>query len=136
MDGVDLVQARAPTEREAPVSAKPQAPVAAAQETSCGMCAGSGSPSQSGMAWLAKHRGWVMLGSAAVAGTGLALGEGWVTVAGLAPLLYTAPCAIMMLFCMKGMSGGMQTTQNPAPTPVPPPAADATRLMSETEKQA
>ena len=130
MDGIDLVQARVPTEREAPVSAKPQAPVAAEQGASCGM---SGSPS---LSWVAKRRGWVVLGSAAVVGTGLALGEGWVTVAGLAPLLYTAPCAIMMLFCMKGMSGGTQATQNAASTPVPPVAADATRLVSGTEKQA
>lgn len=138
MDGVDLVQARVPPEPEAPVPAKPQAPAAAAQGMSCcGMSSsGSGAPSQSGMAWVARHRGWVVLGSAAVAGTGVALGEGWVTVAGLAPLLYSAPCAVMMLFCMKGMSGGMQATQDPAPTPVPPVAADATRLVSETEKQA
>ena len=125
--GVTEVQARVPTEGEAPVAAKPQVPVAAEQGASCGMCAGSPS-----LSWVAKHRGWVVVGSAAVAGTGLALGEGWVTVAGLAPLLYTAPCAIMMLFCMKGMSGmsqGTQTAQNPAPPPVSPPAAD-------TEKQA
>lgn len=127
MDGIDLVQARVPTEREAPVSAKPQAPVAAEQGASCGM----GSPS---LSWVAKHRGWVVLGLAAVAGTGVALGEGWVTIAGLTPILYSLPCAVMMLFCMKGMGGGTQTAQNPAP--VSPPAADATRLVSETEKQA
>ncbi len=136
MDGIDMVQARVPTEREVPVSAKPEAPVAAKQGASCGMCLSSGSPSQSGMAWVAKHRGWVVLGSAAVAGTGVALGEGWVTVAGLAPLLYAAPCAVMMMYCMKGMGGKSQATQNPAPTPVPPPAADAARLVSETENQA
>ena len=84
------------------------------------MCHASGSPSQSGVAWLAKHRGWVMLGSAAVAGTGLALGEGWVTFAGLAPLLYSLPCAAMMVFCMKGMSSGMQKAQNQDPASVPP----------------
>jgi hypothetical protein len=72
----------------------------------------------------------------AVAGTGLALGEGWVTVAGLAPLLYAAPCALMIAFCMRGMRRGMQSTQEPASTPAPPVAADATRLATETEKQA
>ena len=81
------------------------------------MCQSSGSLSPG---WLIKHRGWIIAGAAAVAGTGVALGEGWVTIAGLAPLLYSAPCAVMMLFCMKGMSRGMQTTQEQTETPVPP----------------
>jgi hypothetical protein len=98
------------------------------------MSHGSGSPTQS---WLANRRGWVVLGSAAVAGTGLALGEGWVTVAGLAPVLYTLPCAAMMMFCMKGMSRGMQTTQGQTSSPPPPVAAGAAQsLVTEPEKQA
>jgi hypothetical protein len=89
------------------------------------------------MAWLAKRRGWVVLGGAAVAGTGLALGEGWATVAGLAPLLYAAPCAVMMMFCMRGMSRGMQMTQNQTSSPRPPAAAgDAETLIPQPEKQA
>ena len=28
------------------------------------------------------------------------------TIAALAPLLYILPCAVMMLFCMRGMSQG------------------------------
>lgn len=134
MDGVGLVQARNPAERETPVTAVPQAPVAAAQGASCGMGQGSGSSS---LSWMGKHRGWVFLGGAAVAGTGLALGEGWVTVAGLAPLLYAAPCAAMMFFCMKGMSGGMQGTQNQAQNQTLTPAAvpDTPQAMTETEKQ-
>lgn len=135
MDGVDLVQARVPTEGEAPVAAKPQAPIAAEQGASCGMCHGSGSPS---LSWVGKHRGWVLLGGAAVAGTGLALGAGWVTVSALAPLLYAAPCAVMMVFCMKGMSRGMQAqdqTQNQTASPPPAAVADAPQPIAELEKQ-
>jgi hypothetical protein len=83
----------------------------------CPMCHSSGSLSP---AWLQKRRGWIIAGGAAVAGMGVALGEGWVTIAGLAPILYSLPCAVMMLFCMKGMSRGMQTTQEQSQTPVPP----------------
>lgn len=117
METVDLVQARAFTEHAAPVSAKLQGPRPAEPGAACPMCHGSDSSAQS---WLAKRRGWVALGGAAVAGTGLALGEGWVTFAGLAPLLYAAPCAVMMMFCMKGMSGGKQTAQNQSPSTPPP----------------
>jgi hypothetical protein len=77
--------------------------------------------------WLSKRRGWLILGGAAVAGTGVALGEGWVTIAGLTPILYSLPCAVMMLFCMKGMSRGMQTqdqAQNQTAPVTPAPAAD------------
>jgi hypothetical protein len=77
-----------------------------------------------------------VLGSAAVAGTGLALGEGWVTVAGLAPVLYTLPCAAMMMFCMKGMSRGAQMTQDQTTSPLPVAAGGAQRLIAEPEKQA
>ena len=118
METVDLVQVRASTEPEAPVLTAHQAPVSAGQEAICSMCHASGLPTQS---WLAKRRGWVVLGSAAVVGTGLALGEGWVTVAGLAPLLYSLPCAAMMVSCMKGMSRGTQVTPDQNPSPIPPP---------------
>jgi hypothetical protein len=132
MDGVDLMQARVPAQGEGSASAKPDAAVAAAQGAGCGMCAISGSPMQS---WLAKRRGWVLLGGAAVAGTGLALGEGWVTVAGLAPLLYTAPCAIMMYFCMRGMNHGTQAAPNQTPASPPATAANAPRADAELENQ-
>jgi hypothetical protein len=41
--------------------------VSTEQEVACPMCHGSGSPTQS---WLANRRGWVVLGSAAIAGAG------------------------------------------------------------------
>src|SRR5260370_36757562 len=132
METANSVQARVSTELEAPMPTKPQAPVSTEQGAACPMCHSSGSL----QSWLAKRRGWVLLGGAAVAGTGLALGEGWVTVAGLAPLLYAAPCAVMMIFCMKGMSRGMQTPQDQASSMVPPTTHnDATRITPELEKQ-
>jgi hypothetical protein len=151
MEMVDSVQARAAsepqpraaTELEAPGPIERQAPVSASQGTACPMCVGAGSSSQSGLAWLAKRRGWVLLGSAAVGGTGVALGEGWVTIEGLAPLLYTLPCAVMMIFCMKGMSRGMQTTQDQTSSPPPdrntqsqPPDRDkrATNIASDVAR--
>lgn len=136
MDGIELAQARMPAEQQTPVSAKPQAPAAAAQGASCGMCAGSGSSS---LGLMGRYRGWVLLGGTAVAGTGLALGEGWVTVAGLTPLLYSLPCAVMMIFCMRGMSHGTQGAQNQAQnqtsSSAPPTAADA-QPTTELERQA
>jgi hypothetical protein len=52
----------------------------------------------------------------------LALGQRWLAVANLLPLLYVLPCAAMMFMCMKGMSHGRQTAtpqtapRNEAPT--------------------
>ena len=135
MDGIELAQARLPAEQETPVMVKPQSLAAAPQGASCGMCQGSGSSSAG---WLGRYRGWILLGGAAVAGTGLALGEGWVTVAGLTPLLYSLPCAVMMIFCMRGMSHGTQAAQNQAQnqtsSSAPPTAADA-QPTTELERQ-
>ena len=136
METVDALRAPAvidngavPTTHAAPVLATPA-------NAACGMCGGSGSLSAG---WVAKRRGWIIAGAAAVAGTGVALGEGWLSVSALAPLLYAAPCAIMMVFCMKGMSRGMQVqgqTQNQAVSPPPSAGADAPRAVPELEKQA
>jgi len=63
------------------------------------------------------------------AAAALALGQRWVAVADLVPLLYVLPCAAMMFVCMKGMSHGQQTdtsqnsTRNDAPTH-PTPGTD------------
>ena len=107
-------------------------PVPSANAGACPIWHSSGSPS---LGWAARRRGWIIGGAAAVAGMGVALGAGWITVGALAPLLYSAPCAIMMLFCMKGMMGQRQQTQNQA-APPPPAIADATRPIPELEKQA
>lgn len=101
-----------------------QAPVPAESEMACPITRGLGSPLQN---WLVKRRGWVVIGLIAVTGTGVALGEGWITVAGLAPLLYTLPCAVMMMFCMRGMMSQGQSSAPPqtsSPVPPAPPAAD------------
>lgn len=108
MERTDVMQAPAPAETEAvyPISR------------------GSGSPLPS---WLTKRKGWVAGGLIAVTGTGVALGEGWVTVAGLAPLLYTLPCAVMMMFCMRGMMSQGQNSapqQTSSPVPPAPPTTD------------
>jgi len=46
----------------------------------------------------------------------LGLGQNWLTIAGLLPLLYLLPCAAMMFMCMKGMNHGPQATAAPAST--------------------
>lgn len=136
METVDALRApavidsrAAQTTHAAPVPATPA-------NAGCGMFAGSGSLSAG---WVAKRRGWIIAGAAAVAGTSVALGEGWLSLSALAPLLYTAPCAIMMLFCMKGMSRSMQAqdqTQNQTASPPAAGIADAPRPIPELEKQA
>ena len=49
----------------------------------------------------------------------LALGEKWVAMSAVAPLLYVLPCAVMMFMCMKGMnhgrSGGSSDAASQAP---------------------
>ena len=64
--------------------------------------------------------GWVSRGlviaaavTTAAAVGALALGQRWLAVVDLLPLLYALPCAAMMFMCMKGRSHGRQagTTQ-------------------------
>lgn len=52
----------------------------------------------------------IALGLAVLLGlTILGLGQNWLTVASLLPLLYVLPCAAMMLMCMKGMNNAPQS---------------------------
>ncbi len=44
----------------------------------------------------------------------LGLGQNWLTIAGLPPLLNVLPCAAMMFRCMKGMKHGPQAGTAPA----------------------
>lgn len=115
---VPLALERAALETPHPVlspatAEKPVEP--AGKSAGCGMCG----PGPLSRGWVAKRRSWIVLGALAVAGTGVALGEGWVTVAALAPILYILPCAVMMLFCMKGINRGTQAQQEQAAPPVP-----------------
>jgi hypothetical protein len=136
METADVLRAPVVVERGVMETAHAApAPVPAEKAVGCPMCHSSGSLAPG---WLAKRRGWLMLSGAAVAGTGVALGEGWVTIAGLAPILYSLPCALMMVFCMRGMSRGMQTqdqSQNQASPILPAATADAPQAIPELEQK-
>jgi len=67
--------------------------------------------------WL-NRRVMIVLGLAVVVGlTALGLGQNWLTVAGLLPLLYVLPCAALMFMCMKGMNHSPQAGSTPASSP-------------------
>jgi hypothetical protein len=123
------------TKLDAPIPAKPQAHVSTEQGAACPMCRGSGSSSP--QSWLAKRRGWVLLGEAAVAGTGLALGEGWGDTRRVGAAALCGALRRDDVLLHEGMSGGTQASQDQASAPAPPVAAgDAKRLVPEPEKQA
>ncbi len=48
----------------------------------------------------------IVAGAALIGLLLLALGEKWVALSAVAPLLYILPCAVMMFMCMKGMNHG------------------------------
>jgi uncharacterized membrane protein YfcA len=73
--------------------------------------------------WLSQRRGLILGGGAVVAAVALALGQHWLTIAALAPLLYLLPCALMMYMCMKGH--GHHVEAPPAPTTDKPGGTDA-----------
>jgi hypothetical protein len=78
-------------------------------------------PAADGSSWLVRRRGLVIAVAMVAAASALALGQGWLAVADLVPLLFLMPCAVMM-FMMTGMNHGQQTdtsqnsTRNDAPT--------------------
>ena len=79
--------------------------------------------------WLSGRRGLVVGAAIAAATAALALGQHWLVVADLVPLLFVLPCAMMMLHCMKGMKGMKRETQTDgAQTPLQnasnPPASE------------
>jgi hypothetical protein len=49
----------------------------------------------------------------------LALGEKWVALSAIAPLLYILPCAVMMFMCMKGMNHGRNEGSGDAESQAP-----------------
>jgi hypothetical protein len=65
------------------------------------------------LGWLSRRRGLIIAGAVTTAVAALALGQHWLTVAGLTPLLFVLPCAAMMFMCMKGMNHGQQTKTTP-----------------------
>ena len=89
--------------------------VPTASKTGGSSCHGGNNASGS---WFSRRRGLVLGGGAIAAVLALAVSRHWLAAAELLPLLYLAPCALMMLMCMKGMnhgtqSGGSQTASPP-----------------------
>lgn len=56
--------------------------------------------------WIQRHRGLLIGTAFAAAATALALGQHWIALVSLLPLLYILPCMLMMFMCMKGMNHG------------------------------
>ena len=74
-------------------------------------------PGQVSRNWLLRWRNWIIVGLILAAGAALAIGQHWLALADLLPLLYLLPCAGMMAMCMKGMKHGQQPTgEKTAPT--------------------
>jgi hypothetical protein len=65
--------------------------------------------------WLDRRRGLILGGGALVVLLALALSQHWLTLAGLLPLLFVLPCAVMMFMCMNHAqrAGGSQTSSDP-----------------------
>ena len=66
-----------------------------------------------------RRRGLIVGGVFVVASVALALGQGWIALASLTPLLFLLPCALMMFMCMKGHGGPTGTTRAPSITDKP-----------------
>jgi hypothetical protein len=77
---------------------------APAADISSGYSVVQGSPG-----WLSGRRGLVVGAAIAAATIALALGQQWLAVADLVPLLFVLPCAVMMFHCVKGMKREAQT---------------------------
>lgn len=77
-------------------------------------------PDQVSPNWLLRWRNWIIVGLILAAGAALAVGQHWLALADLLPLLYLLPCAGMMAMCMKGMKHGQQPTgEQTAPVAAP-----------------
>jgi hypothetical protein len=68
--------------------------------------------------WLNQRQALIVGGVAIAAAIVIALGQQWLTIAALAPLLFLLPCAVMMFMCMRGHAH--QTKEAPAPIPGKP----------------
>jgi hypothetical protein len=86
-------------------------------------CHGAG---QGAHGWLGGRRSLIIAAVVATAATALALGQHWLAVANLVPLLFILPCAAMMFMCMKG-NHGQQANVPPASTPGGTPTITDTR---------
>ena len=59
--------------------------------------------------WLSGRRGLIIVAMVIAASVALTVGQHWLAIADLVPLLFVLPCAVMMFMCMKGMNHGPQT---------------------------
>ena len=73
--------------------------------------------------WLSGRRGLVIAMGVAAATAALAVGQHWLAIADLVPLLFVLPCAMMMLKCMRGTNPGPQIGATPASAPSDTPTA-------------
>jgi hypothetical protein len=71
--------------------------------------------------WVGRRRGVVIAVAVAAGATALALGQHWLAVANLLPLLFILPCSVMMFMCMRGMNHGQQTGTPQAPARIEAP---------------
>jgi hypothetical protein len=77
--------------------------------------------------WLSRRHRWIIAAAVAVAAIALALGEHWLALVDLLPLLYALPCAAMLFMCMKGMNHSGQSDASQASSRSDRPAASDTR---------
>lgn len=75
---------------------------------------GNGSSCPTSGNWFSRRRAWILGGGVVAAILALAVSQHWLAAADLTVLLFLAPCALMMLMCMKGMNHGQQTAGNQA----------------------
>jgi hypothetical protein len=59
-----------------------------------------------------KGRGSLLIVAAVLGATGVFAGWQWFGAAAMLPLLYTLPCAAMMVMCMRGHGGTGNTPMN------------------------
>jgi hypothetical protein len=59
-----------------------------------------------------KGRGSLLIVAAVLGATGVFAGWQWFGAAAMLPLLYTLPCAAMMMMCMRGHGGMANTPTN------------------------
>ena len=73
--------------------------------------------------WLSGRRGLIIVAMVIGAAVALTVGQHWLAIADLVPLLFVLPCAMMMLKCMRGTNPGPQIGATPASAPSDTPTA-------------
>lgn len=71
---------------------------------------GEGSDRPSGCSRAGNRTKWLLAIAALLGLAGLALGSMWLGFAAMLPLLYTLPCLLMLVMCMKHRTGGAPCT--------------------------